>query len=58
MKEQETRGIKDPERFKRQQLKKEEHERRQEEAEKGGRGGGLKVDIVKNKFWSFEVQLT
>lgn len=53
MREQESRGIKDPERFKHQQLKKEECERRQEEAQKastGARGGGLKVIIGKDEF--------
>ncbi|KDR15703.1 small VCP/p97-interacting protein [Zootermopsis nevadensis] len=48
MREQESRGIKDPERFKHQQLKKEECERRQEEAQKastGARGGGLKWQV-------------
>ena len=46
MREQEARGIQDPERYKLQQLKKEELERRQEEAERkhaGERGGGLRV---------------
>jgi hypothetical protein len=47
MREQEARGIKDPERFRLQQLKKEELERRQEEAARnpGERGGGLRVII-------------
>jgi hypothetical protein len=46
MRAQEARGIKDPERFKIQQLKKEELERRQEETDRkqaGERGGGLRV---------------
>jgi hypothetical protein len=47
MRAQESRGVKDPERLKIQQLKKEELERRQEEVERkhaGERGrGGLKV---------------
>ena len=46
MREQDARGIKDPERVKIQQLKKEELERRQDEAERkhaGERGGGLRV---------------
>jgi hypothetical protein len=53
MREQEVRGIKDPERFKLQQLKKEELERRQEEAERkhaGERGGGLKVITANSRF--------
>ncbi|XP_023706554.1 small VCP/p97-interacting protein [Cryptotermes secundus] len=48
MREQETRGIKDPERFQREKRKKQELERRQEEAEKkytGERGGQLKWQV-------------
>ncbi|KAJ9588650.1 hypothetical protein L9F63_018063, partial [Diploptera punctata] len=40
MRQQEGRGIKDPEKFKFQQLRKQELERRQEEAEKQNIGGG------------------
>jgi small VCP/p97-interacting protein len=46
MREQEKRGIKDPERFKREKQKREELERRQEEADKkytGGKGEQLTV---------------
>jgi small VCP/p97-interacting protein len=46
MQEQDTRGIKDPERFKREKRKREEFDRRQEEADKkytGERGGQLTV---------------
>jgi hypothetical protein len=60
MRQQENRGIKNPERFKLQQLKKEECERRQEEAEKtytGERGMGLKVIIEKNDLRPAEMQL-
>jgi small VCP/p97-interacting protein len=49
MREQETRGIKDPERFQREKRKKQEVERRQEEAGKkyiGKRGGQLKVIVA------------
>jgi hypothetical protein len=60
MREQENRGIKDPERFKLQQVRKEELERRQEEAEKkytGDRGGELKVIVRKSRFWSVKIRL-
>jgi hypothetical protein len=46
MREQEMRGIKDPERFKREKRKREELERKQEEADRkytGERGGQLTV---------------
>lgn len=55
MREQETRGIKDPERFQREKRKKQELERRQEEAEKkytGERGGQLKVFFGKNVYFN------
>lgn len=55
MREQETRGIKDPERFQREKRKKQELERRQEEAEKkytGERGGQLKVIFGKSAYYN------
>jgi hypothetical protein len=61
MREQEARGIKDPERFKLQQLKKEELDRRQQEAERKhageGDGGGLRVIIGNSGFWFIKVRL-
>ncbi|KAG8231563.1 hypothetical protein J437_LFUL011741 [Ladona fulva] len=45
LKEQESRGIKDPEKVKRQQQRAEEMERRAEEASKQGGQGGLKWQV-------------
>lgn len=57
MREQETRGIKDPERFQREKRKKQELERRQEEAEKKYTGERGQLKVIFGKSAHFNITL-